>query len=569
MTANSVVMELDVSAQGATQQLSDYERAMDGASAAAQKTVQSTLDAQSALSSMALGVTGVAAAIYAAMVATEKFVLSIGEMGDTAKRAGLDLASFQQLQFAAGVSGVNSKDFASGAEKMAMNLDDASRNTNDLSKLLDANNVKFKDGNTLLISNNQLWDVARGLISGAATEQQKIDVAKMLGLTKQWVPLLDQSAAAFKASKDEVSALGLVIDADVIAKAKKFDDEWRKTETVLTTELKVALAGLIPVLDGLIGQARTFAANIVSGITAAANSPQGQQFTGNAARAGEVLNQVTNAPPDTSLADRMAGVALAAKALAGNISDLTRAQLDQDIATRKLASAHADLAKGYISDAEAQVKMAAARAADAAAKAAAHTKIPAKDTSDTTDAWDKAINSIDRHAAALAADSLAVGTSVATAAGLRTEFQLLEAAKQADLGVTDDQIKAYTIARANMTMDEALTSGIIKLSKEKVAQLEAEVQKTKELTQAAELMKIDKNIQFARDTAFLSPQDLQIAQALKPAFDNVEKSMNSSQAAAMRLNYALKSLSEAKPANDNDDSKKGADRERNPRLAAA
>src|SRR5207253_1693847 len=110
---------------------------------------------------------------------------------------------------------------------------------------------------------NKLFDIARGLIQNAANAQDKIKIAEMLGATKEWVPVLDKSAAAFATSKNEASALGLVINDDVIARAKQFDDEWKKSSTVLSTQVQAALAGLLPYLDDMIKKAKEFTAAMV------------------------------------------------------------------------------------------------------------------------------------------------------------------------------------------------------------------------------------------------------------------------------------------------------------------
>jgi hypothetical protein len=179
----------------------------------------------------------------------KEFTRGLADMGQAARRAGLDVESFQKLQFAASLEGIANKDFSSGVEKMAARLNDASRNENDLSKLLDANNIKFKDANGTLISTNALLEKARDLISREPIEQNKRVIAEMLGLTKEWVPLLDKSAQAFADTQTKPSALGLVINADVIKKAEDFDREWRKSSTVFSTWIKAQLADLLPLLD--------------------------------------------------------------------------------------------------------------------------------------------------------------------------------------------------------------------------------------------------------------------------------------------------------------------------------
>jgi hypothetical protein len=107
------------------------------------------------------------------------------------------------LRFAAFANGISNDTFAKGAESLADNLRKASHEENELSKLLDQNKVKFKDGNTLLLDTDKLLEVARDLIFRAGDQFSKIKMAEMLGLSKEWVPLLDKPKEAFEATQKE------------------------------------------------------------------------------------------------------------------------------------------------------------------------------------------------------------------------------------------------------------------------------------------------------------------------------------------------------------------------------
>jgi hypothetical protein len=166
---------------------------------------------------------------------------------------------------------------------------------------------------------------------------------------------------------------------------------------------------------------------------------------------------------------------------------------------------------------------------------------------DAADAWDRASDSIAKHTARLAADSLAIGQSTGVQEGLRAEFQLLEAAKQADRGVTDEQIAAYTTLRATMSSQESLTKSGIELSKDDTDEFLKSTEAIRKKTEAYAKLRIQSQIKFDRDTAFLSPEDVRIAQALKDIYPDVTQAINSTEAATMRLSGSLR-----KPANENE-----------------
>jgi hypothetical protein len=166
------------------------------------------------------------------------------------------------------------------------------------------------------------------------------------------------------------------------------------------------------------------------------------------------------------------------------------------------------------------------------------------------DAFDKAVVSIEKHIGALAAESLTIGQSVGAIAGMKTEFQLLEAAKEADKEATDaqkttwdQQIAAYTTLRATMSSKQALDQSGIELTDAQRAAFLRLPPAIDASTQSYEKLKVASQISFDRQTALLSPQDVQIAQQLKGIYGNdIPAALNSSEAAQIRFNTALKDV---------------------------
>jgi hypothetical protein len=72
---------------------------------------------------------------------------------------------------------------------------------------------------------------------------------------------------------------------------------------------------------------------------------------------------------------------------------------------------------------------------------------------------------------------------------LRAEFALLEAAKQADLDVTDEQIAAYTKFRATMTAENALKAAGIELEDEQAAAFKRTTEGIRQQALATDLLK--------------------------------------------------------------------------------
>ena len=107
------------------------------------------------------GVTGSVGALLAALSSVN------GQLADIQKNAdfsGISTDRFQQLQFAAGQSGISNSQSSTDLANVSKLLADANYNENSLTKLLDANNIKYKDRNGDVIQLNQLLNIAGGLL---------------------------------------------------------------------------------------------------------------------------------------------------------------------------------------------------------------------------------------------------------------------------------------------------------------------------------------------------------------------------------------------------------------------
>lgn len=149
-------------------------------------------------------------------------------------------------------------------------------------------------------------------------------------------------------------------------------------------------------------------------------------------------------------------------------------------------------------------------------------KNPAADDNDKAEKaaeknqFDRASDAIGQHTGMMLADAKAVGLGASAVDQLRASFKLLTAAKQAGLPVND-----------------ALIAKIEKLAN-------AAGEASEQLAKA----KVNGEIQFDSRTALLSSEDAAIAQRLSSIYGNdVPAALASSQAAAIRFNGALKTVS--------------------------
>ena len=157
-----------------------------------------------------------------------------------AREANLSLQDFQATRGAASLKGIGGEDFDKSVAGLAKALNDARREENDLSKFLDANNIKFKEGTRLVIDTNRALEIAARLIRQAREEQDKVKVAKAFGV-EELLPLLRGGVDEFVRLKSEAEAAGAVIDDGVIKSAVAFDREWTRVMATWTIKFKAML----------------------------------------------------------------------------------------------------------------------------------------------------------------------------------------------------------------------------------------------------------------------------------------------------------------------------------------
>jgi len=186
----------------------------------------------------------------------------IAGMAETAKRTGIDLGRLQELRMAGQSQGLTGKQVDTGLEGLAEKLNEARGEETELGKLFDANNIKLKDRSGNVIGTNQALEQAANLVQRAATEFDKIKIAEILGLTRDWVPLLEKGADGLNRMANEARLAGGVIDSATIEKAKEFEERWSAAVAAWSTMFKSNIGGIIDMLNGLVGIAGKLGAGL-------------------------------------------------------------------------------------------------------------------------------------------------------------------------------------------------------------------------------------------------------------------------------------------------------------------
>ncbi|MEY9466285.1 hypothetical protein ABH973_006698 [Bradyrhizobium ottawaense] len=405
-TVTELVIDADTS--GADQ----YSQAMDKAADASEKGVSS---AQSA----ALAIAGVGLAAVAAIAGLRSFYDAVGkqtqilvDLEERAQLAGMSVKELQQTLFAAMSGGVKEKDFFSGLDKISDDLTQAGQKATEFGKLFEANGLSIRQQNGELISTKQaLADIA-GLMQNASPQVQQA-IARIVGLSKDWIPFLREGADAIEEQKRKAQDLGIIIGDDTIAKAREFNSQWKEAIAIWDLQFKASLASILPLLI----QMANLASQIIAGIGAASGAV-GRWMTPDEDKTKSQLNdQINDAYRLREVLERIGDIGQQSVAgfKARNLAGLLGLPEDASIAdVDKLLDKLATL---YNKPERIRVT-----------PNPSTTQLP--DMS-SADALDKAIESAERHIAVMKANAAAVGESEAAMAGLRLEADLYAAAERA------------------------------------------------------------------------------------------------------------------------------------------
>lgn len=241
-------------AEQATQRLNELQRSAAGAEAATSGLERQAVATQASLA-RAFGAAAMATLFAGAITALRSMKDELLQIDRVARQTGLSLNQVNALGVLGQRNGISSEALNKGLTGLATQLNEARREENDLTRLLEANNQKYKDREGNVTSVNTALEIASNLIAGAATNLDRIDIAKKLGLTAEWVPLLENGARAFAQARAEAEQLAGTIDQGLVNQAKAFDAAWNSAVTSFGVAARGEIANIAAGLAGLSNQA--------------------------------------------------------------------------------------------------------------------------------------------------------------------------------------------------------------------------------------------------------------------------------------------------------------------------
>lgn len=202
--------------------------------------------------SVAIGAAALATVGLGAMVLmSRETIAELGQLDGAAKLAGVSLQQLQNLQRAAVMSGGTRDGMTTALQGIAKAANDASRDENEFSKILDANGIKLKDNEGNLRSTMSLLGDYANLVRNAKTEQDKLVLLSAIGSDKDMISFFEQGAEKIKEVQSAAEKAGAAIDDGMVKRAHEFDIGWKTTMDNFSIGWKSAIMNVVSLFDKL------------------------------------------------------------------------------------------------------------------------------------------------------------------------------------------------------------------------------------------------------------------------------------------------------------------------------
>lgn len=451
---------------------------------------------------LGVGVVAAGAGAAAAYASWKSFTL---QLDDAAKSVGTTTGSLSKLQAAASFKGIAADDFTKGIQDFGKGVYDAKNNMGGLAEVMRVNNKRASDFDGYL-------DNAADLIKNAASDQQRLVLLQQMGLpaTMQWVRLLSGGKEGLEAAKK--AAAEFAANDELIRKAREFDEAWNKAWTNFGLNSRSAFQ-----------TALDFGTNFFNILDQRAKQLGNADFwkrlytpEGAAAAGVSLLNTFeqrfngAGANPSSGNVSLLDALRRRADALNGNQT------IDKDRLKNDIAREQAYL--GLLG--QTTTALEARRQVELSLQAAGISGI-----------------SVDAKRAETLKKLAEENVLGITAIKAQADAYRIESAT---VGMSVNQMTAY--AAAQNAINEAKRNGRA-LSDSDIKRIQEEARVLGQVAEAATRARIGSDIQFGLKTAFLSPDDLAIANQLKTLYGNdVPAALRSTEAAGLRAVNVLQDI---------------------------
>lgn len=195
-----------------------------------------------------LGITGAALNLF-----FQGFADATGAIGDTAERTGISRERFQELSFAAKLSGSSADTLAGALQKMQINIGAATAGSKELKEMFKGLGINIKDASGKVKSSDALFDTFVDRISKIKDPSLQAQAAvKIFGKSAtELLPLIRGGGAGLKEMSAEARRLGVVISEDAVREGEAFGDTLDTIHAALGGVGNTIGSALVPQLNKL------------------------------------------------------------------------------------------------------------------------------------------------------------------------------------------------------------------------------------------------------------------------------------------------------------------------------
>lgn len=193
-----------------------------------------------------LGITGAALNLF-----FQGFADATGAIGDTAERTGISRERFQELSFAAKLTGSSAETLGGALQKMQINVGKATAGSKDLKDMFKGLGISIKDSSGKLKSSDALFDTFVDRISKIKDPSLQAEAAvKIFGKSAtELLPLIRGGGAGIKEMADEARRLGIVISDSAVREGEVFGDTLDTIHAALSGVGNSIGSSLVPQLN--------------------------------------------------------------------------------------------------------------------------------------------------------------------------------------------------------------------------------------------------------------------------------------------------------------------------------
>lgn len=188
---------------------------------------------QSAGKAIAIVAAGAATAGVAIFAFTSKIAEQNDELGKTARIIGITSQAINELGFVAQLNGGSINGMSSSLENLSKTASEASRGVGAGVEAFGILGISVTEANGQIKQTDDLLLDVADAVAQLNTQSEKIELLSKLGIDSSLLLTLEQGSNAIRRQREEVEALGFVLDKNATDAAEKFNDEMLRVNTVI------------------------------------------------------------------------------------------------------------------------------------------------------------------------------------------------------------------------------------------------------------------------------------------------------------------------------------------------